>query len=91
MTKNFLNKILLKDFDWWLRWISTALLIVGSMLTSTNIYPLNVVFSFLGNVGWMVAGYRMKEPSLWAVSLFLVVIYFYGIAFPADPSSHSGF
>ena len=57
------------SFDNALKWGSTGLLIVASCLTSLNIYPINIVFSFLGNAGWMWAGWRMKEPSLWVVSL----------------------
>lgn len=73
----FLNK----DFDWWLKWGSTALLIVGSVFTSFNIYPINVVASFAGNAGWAWAGWRMREPSLWVVSVVLLVIYLTGLVY----------
>ena len=77
------NILLMKkiNFDFVLKWGSTLLLIVGSILSSLNIYPLNVVFSFVGNCGWMWAGFRMKEPSLWVVSLFLLIVYMCGTAF----------
>lgn len=62
-----------------LEWTSTGLLILGAILTSINLFPYNVVVSLLGNVGWTIAGFRMKKPSLWSVSIILTSIYFYGI------------
>jgi len=29
----------------------------------------------------MWAGFRMKEPSLWVVSLFLLIVYLFGTAY----------
>ena len=67
------------NFDYVLKWSSTALLIFGAVLTSFNIYPANVVLSFAGNVGWLIAGIKMREASLWVVSLALIVIYLFGL------------
>jgi len=67
------------DFDFWLKWISTGFLIVGSILASINLYPYNILASFIGNAGWLVAGIRMREPSLWVVSLFLLLVYLGGL------------
>ena len=69
------------NFDSILKWSSTALLIFGDMLTSLDIYPANVVLSFAGNVGWLIAGIRMREASLWVVSLALLVIYLLGLIY----------
>lgn len=62
-----------------LKWTSTVLLILGAALTAWNIFPLNVVISLLGNLGWTYAGFRMKEPSLWSVSIILTTIYLFGV------------
>jgi hypothetical protein len=67
------------DFDFWLKWISTGFLIVGSILASINLYPYNILASFICNAGWLVAGIRMREPSLWVVSLFLLLVYLGGL------------
>ena len=67
------------DVDFWLKWISTGLLIVGSILASINLYPYNILASFIGNAGWFWAGIRMREPSLWVVSGFLLIIYLGGL------------
>ena len=72
-------KIMNMTFDFWLKWTSTALLIVASILSSLNLYPYNVMLAFAGNVGWAWAGIRMKEPSLWVVSVALLCVYLGGI------------
>jgi hypothetical protein len=69
----------MKNFDFWLKWTSTGLLVFGAIASSANIFPLNIIFSFAGNLGWAWAGFRMKEPSLWSVSVFLLIVYVVGI------------
>jgi hypothetical protein len=70
-----------RDFDWYLQWASTALLIAGALTTSADIIPLNKMLSFAGNVGWMWAGLRLKMASLWVVSAVLLLIYTGGIIY----------
>ena len=67
------------NFDDFLKWSSTFALVLGAILASMNAYPYNIIVAFLGNVGWFWAAWRMKEPSLWSVSLFLLVVYVAGI------------
>ena len=66
-------------FDFWLKWTSTACLIAGAILASANLYPYNILVAFIGNAGWFWAGWRMKEPSLWVVSGFLLLVYLGGL------------
>jgi len=66
-------------FDWWLKWISTAILIAGAILTSFDITPWNKWLSFIGNFGWMVVGYIWNEMSLVVISLVLTIIYIIGM------------
>ena len=35
-------------FDWYVKWIASVLLIIGTILTSNNIFPLNLYFHSLG-------------------------------------------
>jgi hypothetical protein len=67
------------NFDNCLKWSSTFALVLGAILASMNAYPYNIIVAFLGNLGWFWAGWRMKEPSLWSVSLFLLVVYVAGL------------
>ncbi len=62
-----------------IEWSSTALLIVGVILTSYNIFPFNIWIAFIGNMGWIIVGMIWKKMSLVIVSIFLGVIYLSGL------------
>lgn len=65
--------------DWWIKWISTVVLIGGALLTSFDITPWNKWLSFVGNFGWLIVGYMWREWSLFVISLVLTFIYIVGI------------
>jgi hypothetical protein len=65
--------------DWWIKWISTVILIIGAILTSFDITPWNKWFSFVGNFGWMIVGYMWKEMSLVIISMVISIIYVIGV------------
>jgi|LakMenEpi03Aug12_release.lakeMendotaPanAssembly.Ray.scaffolds.fasta_scaffold1718584_2 hypothetical protein len=71
MKKVFSDKVL--------EWSSTTLLIVGVVLTSYNIFPLNVWICFIGNAGWIIVGIMWKKISLVIVSVFISMIYLTGL------------
>ena len=48
----------------YLKWISTALVLTGILLTNLNIYPLNIFFHGLGVVGWTVSGILQKDNAI---------------------------
>ena len=48
----------------YLKWISTALVLTGILLTNLNIYPLNIFFHGLGVVGWTVSGILNKDKAI---------------------------
>ncbi len=60
-------------------WVSTALVIIGAVLTAYNIYPLNLMVQFVGNVGWFVVGYMWRKWSLMTIQAIISVIYVTGL------------
>ena len=59
----------------YLKWISTALVLTGILLTNLNIY-----FHGLGVVGWTIAGFVSKDKAILTnfglqIPLFLIGIY----------------
>jgi hypothetical protein len=68
-----------KDKVFWTEWGSTAILIVGVILTSFNIFPLNVYFSLAGNAGWAVVSIVWRKWSLLAIQGIVSIIYFIGL------------
>ncbi len=47
-----------------LKWISTAAVLTGIFLTNLNIYPLNLVFHFVGVLIWTYVGYIKKDGAI---------------------------
>ena len=47
-----------------LKWLSTACVLSGILLTSLNIYPLNIFFHSAGAIGWTVAGVLTRDKAL---------------------------
>ena len=47
-----------------LKWTSSLILSSGLVLTSFNIYPINLYVQFLGALGWLVVGIKTKDHAL---------------------------
>lgn len=67
-----------KPVEFFLEWISTGILLIGVWLTAINVYPLNVVFSILGNLGWLTVAVIWRKISLITVQLVIVSLYIIG-------------
>jgi hypothetical protein len=48
----------------YLKWISTAFVLTGILLTNLNIYPLNIFSHGIGVVGWTCAGIINKDKAI---------------------------
>ena len=62
-----------------LKWVATAITLIGAVLTSLNIYPLNAIAFNLGSVLWLIFAIRIKEPSLIVVNTGLLLVYVAGL------------
>ena len=65
--------------DWYLKWASTLVLMVGMILTAQNIFPLNVIISFVALVGWTIVSIIWNDRALIIVNAVGVSIYANGI------------
>lgn len=74
-----MNKITDQTLNNILKWVATAITLVGAVLTSLNIYPLNVIAFNLGSVLWLIFAIRIKEPSLIVVNTGLLLVYVAGL------------
>jgi len=62
--------------DWYIKWIASVVLVVGVILTSNNIYPLNLMVHALGMFGWFIVAIIWNDRALLvinAVSLVLLI------------------
>ena len=63
-------------FDWYVKWIASVVLVVGVILTSNNIYPLNLMVHAIGMFGWFIVAIIWNDRALLvinAVSLVLLI------------------
>ena len=47
-----------------IKWFSTALILLGILLTNLNAYPINIIIHGTGAVGWSIVGYMTKDRAL---------------------------
>ena len=62
--------------DWYVKWIASVILVVGVILTSNNIYPLNLIVHAIGMFGWFIVAIVWNDRALLvinAVSLALLL------------------
>lgn len=62
-----------------LKWWGTILCLIGIALTSFNMYPINIVFGFIGSGLWTLAGYLQRDTPLFLVEFVATIIYAFGI------------
>jgi energy-coupling factor transporter transmembrane protein EcfT len=62
--------------DWYIKWIASIILVGGVILTSNNIYPLNLMVHAIGMFGWFIVAIIWNDRALLvvnAVSLALLL------------------
>ena len=62
--------------DWYIKWVASVIIIISVILTSNNIYPLNLFFYSVGLSGWFIVALLWNDRALLvvnAVSLALLL------------------
>ena len=81
------SKVLLKwvmlmrkfNYEFFLEWTATFILLTGAACTSLNIYPLNVYLSMAGNFGWFLVALMWRKWSLISIQVIITFIYIWGL------------
>ena len=68
-----------KTKDWYLKWVSSIILIIGMLLTSNNIYPLNLFISSIGLLGWILIGFIWNDRAIIVINVIGLSIYINGM------------
>jgi hypothetical protein len=68
----------LKDNAQLLSWSANIVTILGVILTSRNIYPLNLVVLSAACVLWILTGIVWRKPELWSLNAVILLIYLSG-------------
>ena len=79
-----MSKILKKvtpthTLDWYIKWVSSVILIIGMMLTSNNIFPLNLVLHIIGIGGWLIVSMMWNDRALIVINSIGLMIYINGL------------
>ena len=54
-----------KDLSWYIKWISTILIIISLMLRSAERFtPFDLAFSLAGSLGWLAVGVLWHDRSI---------------------------
>ena len=69
------------DLSWYIKWASSIMLIVTMILTSANIFPINLYIGLLGMAGWLVVGLLWHDRALIVLNAVSLAIYSMGIIY----------
>jgi len=67
------------DLSWYIKWVSSVIIIVGMIMSSVNFFPYNLFVHFIGVSGWFVVGLLWNDRSLILLNGIAMVIFSIGI------------
>ena len=67
------------DLTWYVKWVSSIVILVGMALTSIQLTPINLYFHLVGVLGWFVVGVMWHDRALMVVNSVASMIFFIGI------------
>ena len=80
MKKFEVNKITpLHDLSWYVKWVSSFIILFGMICTSMNIYPLNLYVHMIGVSGWFVVGMLWHDRALIFLNAVAIAVFLIGI------------
>lgn len=56
-----------------LKWIATAVLIIGTAVNSAGYYPAGPILLILGGIIWLIVSIRWREPALIATNSLMTL------------------
>ena len=60
--------------DWYIKWVASIFLLFGMLLTSNNVYPLNLVFHIVGLSGWFCVALIWNDRALIIINAVSIAI-----------------
>ena len=65
--------------SWYVKWVSSLILIAAMILTTNNLYPYNMFLQFLGVTGWLWVAVLWNDRSLIILNSVALAIFANGI------------
>ena len=69
----------LHDLSWYVKWVSSIIIISGMILSSLNLYPYNLFVHVVGVTGWLWVGFLWHDRALIVVNAVAIAIFILGI------------
>ena len=57
------------------KWISSIIIIISMILTSANIYPLNIFLALPATLGWIYVSFQWKDKAMISMNFVALTIY----------------
>jgi hypothetical protein len=61
------------------KWISSIIIIISMILTSANIYPLNIFLALPATLGWIYVSFQWKDKAMISMNFVALTIYILGV------------
>ena len=68
------TKTPLHTTDWYIKWFASIVLLIGMVLTSNNVYPLNIFVHMIGLIGWLIVALMWNDRALIIINAVGVAI-----------------
>ena len=60
--------------DWYIKWAASITLLFGMILTTNEVYPLNIFVHMIGLIGWLVVSLMWNDRALIVINAVGVAI-----------------
>jgi len=67
------------SMDWYIKWAASLILTAGMLLTSNNVYPLNLFFHAIGLFGWFIVAMMWNDRALIVINTASLVLIINGL------------
>ena len=67
------------DLSWYVKWVSSIIIIVGMVLSSANIYPINIWVHMFGVTGWLIVGMLWHDRALIFLNAVAIFVFASGL------------
>ena len=68
-----------QGWSWYIKWTSSIIILIGMVLTSIMMTPINLFFHMVGVFGWLVVGFMWNDRALMLLNGVATVIFLTGI------------
>jgi hypothetical protein len=78
--KHTLDKVTPKHTtDWYIKWVASIFILIGILLTSNGVFPINLIFHVTGLSGWFIVAMMWNDRALIVINTASIVLIINGL------------